>query len=161
VRFHDLRGTKVLNITDAQPLGSVDDVFLHLGAQCVVALRVRTGGLFGGHKALLLSDIKSTGQDAVTVEQETVLQDATAVSVLEQAVGRAALEGVHVLTENGTDIGTVVDLDADFSSGVIKGYVLGGGLMDRLQHVERLVPASTVKSIGPKIMVVADTVVPG
>jgi uncharacterized protein YrrD len=150
----------VLSVADAHELGSVDDLFLHLKEQRVVALRVKTGGLFGGHKALPLQDVKAVGKNAVTVEDATRLGERGAFPALTDAVGRGAVEGARVVTESGTEVGTVSDLDADFTTGVINGYVLSSSLLDRLQHQEHLVPASTVKSIGDKNIVVADTVVP-
>lgn len=160
MKFHDLRGTPILSVADAHELGTVDDLFLHLGDQRVIALRIKTGGVFGSHKVLPLQDVKSIGQDAVTVADASKLTDRGDVPALKDAVGRAAVEGVRIITESGTEVGIVSDLDADFRTGVVNGYVLRSSLLERLQREEHLVPASTVKSIGDKHIVVADSVVP-
>ena len=160
MKFHDLRGTPILSVEVAQQLGTVDDVFMRLSDQLVLALRVKTGGVFGGHKALLLQDVKSIGRDAVTVDDVGKLSDEDAVPSLKDAANRDAVEGARVISEGGTEVGTVSDIDADFSSGAIHGYVLGSKLLDRLQHREHLVPAATVRSIGQKTIVVSESGVP-
>ncbi|HLJ68373.1 MAG TPA: PRC-barrel domain-containing protein [Chloroflexota bacterium] len=83
-----------------------------------------------------------------------------ALDAIADTVVRRAVEGLRVVTESGTEIGTVADIDADFSTGDVRGYVLAGGLVDRLQHREKVVPTSTVKNIGDWTIVVADEVVP-
>lgn len=160
MKFHDLRGSRILSVEAAEQLGTVDDLFMHLNDQLVVALRVKTGGVFGGHKALLLQDVKSIGRDAVTVDDASKLNDLDAVPALQDAASRDAVEGARVISEGGTDIGTVSDIDADFTSGAIHGYVLGSNLLDRLQHREHLIPAATVRSIGHKTIVVSESALP-
>ena len=160
MKFHDLRGTQVLSVSDARKLGTIDDLFIHLSDQRVLALRVKLDGMFAGHKALPLQDVKSIGQDAVTVDDAAKLNDKDTFPALKNAAGQHAINGAHVVAENGTEVGTVADLDADFTTGAINGYVLSSGLINRLQHEEHVVPTSTVKSIGDKTIVVADSVTP-
>jgi sporulation protein YlmC with PRC-barrel domain len=148
-------------VTDAGELGSVDDVQLDLARQQALALAVKVGGgLFPGHKAVLLQDVKSVGQDAVTLQDASKLNDIKAFPSLQSATAATDLHGFRVITETGTEVGTVADVDVSFPDGAIAGYVLAGGLLDRLQHQEHLVPTSTVKSFGEKLIVVTDDVVP-
>lgn len=160
MKFGELRGTPLLGVEKAERLGAVDDLYLDLQDQRVVALRIKTGGIFSGHKALLLQNVKAIGHDAVTVDDAGAVKDPSDIPSLKDIAGWDAIDGGHVVTESGTDMGTVADVDLDVPSGVINGYILHGSLMDRLQHEEHMVPASTVKSIGHKTIVVADTVVP-
>lgn len=156
VRFRKLKGMTVVSLEGAHRLGAVDDLWLDLKNQRVLGLRIKTGGLIPGHQAMLLEDIKSVGQDAVTVGDETKLNDERKFSELKGASGMDAVDHARVMNESGTVLGTVSDLEMDLNSGAITQYVLSGSLIDGLRHREHVVPVSAVRSVGEKLIVVTD-----
>ena len=156
MKFGELKGRPIVSVGDATRLGSVDDLLLDLPHQRVVGLRVRLEGLFAGHRELPIEDIRSVGQDAVTIEGPDMLVDEKASPALEGSADLSAVRGSRIMTDTGTEIGTVADVEVELNGGSITGYVLAVSFAERLQHRERIVPASTVRSIGESIIVVAD-----
>jgi len=160
MKFGQLQGTEVVSLADASKLGSVDDVLLDRSKQQVLGLRIKRGGLFSGHEAVRLQDVKAIGYDAVTIEDGRKIDSENQFPEFQGSVHRDGIVGSRVMTENGTEVGTVADIDVDFQTGAITGYVLRAGDATRLQHTGQLVPVSIVKTIGDKMIVVADEVIP-
>jgi uncharacterized protein YrrD len=158
MKFAELQGTKVVSLADGSTLGSVEDLVLDLSQQQALGLRIKRSGLFAGHEAVLLHDVRAIGPDAVTVDDASKVNDEDRFPQFQGRMHRDAVVGARMLTEGGTEVGTVADLDVDFASGAITSYVLRGGLATWLRHTEHVVPVSVVKTVGDKIIVVADTV---
>lgn len=160
MKFGDVKGIDVVSLDGATKLGTVEDVLLDSERRQALGFRVKAGGLFSGTKAVLLPDVQAIGADAMTIQDESKLNSENKVEALQGSLGRDGLVGSRVMTESGSDIGTVEDFDVSFPDGAITGYVLRSGLLDRMQHKEQLIPISLVKSIGDKMIVVTDEVVP-
>ncbi|MBV9280546.1 MAG: PRC-barrel domain-containing protein [Chloroflexi bacterium] len=149
-----------MSVNSAEKLGFVDSLYLDLANHRVLGLRLRRGGLLTHHSALLFSDVKSIGKDALIIDDPGRINDEGRFTTLEGAAGLDAIAGARVLSEGGREVGTVSDLDFDPDTGKISGYVLAAGFLDRLRHDERVLPASDVKSAGNKLLMVGDDAVP-
>jgi uncharacterized protein YrrD len=146
----------VIGLEGAQRLGTVDGLLLDLKNQRVLGLRVKTRSFLPGHRAMLLEDITSVGQDAVTVADATKLVDEKKLPAFADAADMSAVDRARVLNESGTVLGTVSDLEVDLNSGAITQYILSGSLIDGLRHREHVVPVAEVRSAGEKLIVVVD-----
>jgi uncharacterized protein YrrD len=155
MKFSELKGTQIISLADGRELGTVDDILIDLDHHQVRGLRVKTGGLFSGHEAVLLTDVKAIGPDAVTVEDASKLNAESKFSQLADCAGRDAIINSRIITEQGTVLGTVADVDVDFESGAITSYVLASGLLDRLRHQESFIPTSIVKAVGEHVIIVS------
>lgn len=160
IKFGDLKGIDVVSLEDASKLGSIDDVMLDLKRYQVLGFRVKMGGLFSAHEALLLSDVLRVGKDAVTISRASALNDERRFPELQGSAGSDSFSALRVMSEHGSDIGTVIDIDLEFPGGAVTGFVLRAGMLERIQGKELFIPVSAVKTIGEKLMVVADDVVP-
>lgn len=154
--FAQLRNRPVVSVVDAERLGFIDTALIDLHNQSLTGFRVRTGGVFTHHRAILLQDVKSLGKDAVTVEDGRRLGDEGKMQQLKTSVPLTDVTGSRVMSEEGKIIGTVDDIDVDMETGRIENYVLSGNLLDRLRHDKHMIPSSAVKSIGEKIIVVTE-----
>ncbi len=155
MKFRDLKGVKVVSISDAQELGVIDDLLLHLQERRAVGFEIKSGGLFASHKtSILLEDVKSIGPDAVTIDSDTKLVDQADSEVLKTADRMKAISGLQVLDDRGRELGHAADLDVDFNTGEFLGLILSGTLVERVQQQDRVVPASRIKSIGDKVIVI-------
>lgn len=159
MNFDELKGRQVVSLADAQKLGYVETALIDVHSQTVVGLRVRTGGVFTHHHAMLLSDIRSFGEDALTVEDARHLADEGKMPQLKTSVPLGTILGSRIMNEQGTELGTIDDVDFNPETGQIENYILSGNFLDRLRKDEHTMPSSAVKSIGDKIIVVVNETV--
>lgn len=155
MRFSDLKGRKVVSVNNAETEGQVEDAFLDLNAQTVAGLKVNMSGLFSGHTDLPWDAIQSIGQSAVTIEDPSALEQPNEAHGLDNLPTATEIDGDKVLDNSGNHVGTVGDLEFDAASGQIIGYILSEGLLNQLQGQTRMVPASSVTSVGQKMIVVS------
>ena len=99
-------------------VGDGVDGFVVLPGPARVAL-LRLGKVSGAGTLLAWEDLQGFGPDAVTVATDTVIRPAR--DALEQRAEDNDLEilGKRVLTEQGTELGTVTDVDFDPNTGAI------------------------------------------
>ena len=157
MKLSELKGRPVVSVEQAHKLGEVDNLVVDLATKSILGLIVRTGGFIGSRQAVLLREVKSIGQDAVTVQDASKLNGQDKFSELKGKPTADALLGAKVMTESGTQVGSVTDLTLDITDAQITEYILGEGLFDRLRGQEHFIPASSVRSLGVHLVVVADS----
>ena len=123
MRLREGYGRKVVSTDDAETIGRLEAFVIDAEQRSVVGLRlakVRGDGPF-----VSWSDLQGFGTDAVTVPSAGVLRLAS-----DEAEERAASKGSQpigkpVLSEWGTVLGKVEDVDFDEGSGALVGFDLG------------------------------------
>jgi uncharacterized protein YrrD len=123
MRLREAYGRKVVSTDDAETIGRLDAFVIDAEQRSVVGLRLAK--VRGDRPFLSWSDLQGFGNDAVTVPSAGVLRLASG-----EAEERAASKGFQpigtlVLSEWGTALGKVEDVDFDESSGALVGFDLG------------------------------------
>ena len=123
MRLREAYGRKVVSTDDAETIGRLDAFVIDAEQRCVVGLRLAK--VQGDRPFLSWSDLQGFGSDAVTVPSADVLRLARG-----EAEERAASRGFQpigklVLSEWGTVLGKVEDVDFDEGSGALVGFDLG------------------------------------
>ena len=115
--FSQARKRDVVNTATATKVARVDG-FVVLPGPARVAL-LRLGKVSGAGTLLGWDDVQGFGPDAVTVATDAVIRPAR--DALEQRAEDNDLEilGKRVLTERGTELGTVTDVDFDPETGAV------------------------------------------
>ena len=115
--FSQARKREVVNTTTATRVARVDG-FVVLPGPARVAL-LRLGKVSGAGTLLAWDDVQGFGPDAVTVTTDAVIRPAR--DALEQRAEDGGLEilGKRVLTERGTELGAVTDVDFDPETGAV------------------------------------------
>ncbi|HKR51827.1 MAG TPA: PRC-barrel domain-containing protein [Pseudonocardiaceae bacterium] len=115
--FSQARKRDVVNTATATRMARIDG-FVVLPGPARVAL-LRLGKVSGAGTLLAWEDVQGFGPDAVTVATDAVIRPAH--DVLEQRAEDNDLEilGKRVLTEQGTELGTITDVDFDPSTGAV------------------------------------------
>ncbi len=115
--FSQARKRDVVNTTTATKVARVDG-FVVLPGPARVAL-LRLGKVSGAGTLLAWEDLQGFGPDAVTVTTDAVIRPAR--DALEQRAEDNDLEilGKRVLTERGTELSTVTDVDFDPETGAV------------------------------------------
>ncbi|HEU0087273.1 MAG TPA: PRC-barrel domain-containing protein [Pseudonocardiaceae bacterium] len=113
--FSAVRKHEVVNITTATRVARVDGFVVCPGPPRVALLRL--GRVSGPGTLLAWEDLQGFGPDAVTVADDAAIRPPR--DAWEQRAEDKDLEilGKRVLTEHGTELGTVTDVDFDPETG--------------------------------------------
>jgi sporulation protein YlmC with PRC-barrel domain len=154
MELRQLKGRAVVNLGNAERVGSLADLLLDVQQQRAMGVRVALSGLFAGHRLVAWDAIRAVGADALTIESASALRPEDDAHLGPFPLS-AAVIGSKVLTEDGEHLGAISDLDLDTDTGAITHYVLGGSFTDRMSGHEQVIAAGNVRRIGEKIVVVA------
>lgn len=115
--FSQARKHEVVNTATATRVARVEGFVVRPGPARVALLRL--GKVSGAGTLLAWDDLQGFGPDAVTVADDAALRPPR--DALEQRAEDKELEvvGKRVLTERGTDLGTVTDVDFDPVTGAV------------------------------------------
>lgn len=133
-------GLQVLTIEQGKKVEDVDDLIYDPSSQKVVALLVSGGGIFSEAKVIPFNQIKSIGKDAVIVQSEDVLENA---SQMGKKVASIAGDGIYlsktkVITKEGTNLGEIDDIFFDSQTGKVEEFEVSQGLSDLSSGKKRL-----------------------
>ena len=155
----ELKGRPVVSLAAADKIGNVNTVILDPATNRMLALKVKHG-LIGSGKTLLASDIRNIGVDAVTIndhnllhEHETDLPELGNMPTLEE------LTALKVVSESGTLLGVVGDVEIDPEQYNIVAYEMNGSLWEQLTRREKRFAALQGIKAGKDLLVVPDSVV--
>jgi uncharacterized protein YrrD len=130
--FSQARKHEVVSTATATRVARVDGFVVRPGPARVALLRL--GKVSGPGTLLAWDDVQGFGPDAVTVADEAVIRPAA--DALEQRAEDKELEilSKRVLSERGTDLGTVTDVDFDPETGAVTTLITTTGTIagDRL-----------------------------
>lgn len=117
MRWQRALRTSVVDTSTAQPVGRVENLVVDTDAARVV-------GIVVADKVVGFADAGGFGVDAVTVERSELLRKPS--TELEQAAVKDSLSPISkpVITDDGTSIGTVSDIEFDRETGDIERILL-------------------------------------
>jgi len=150
----ELAGLAVVTLTGGERLGRIADVVFQTTGQ-VTGFLVDRGGMFTKPQFLAAAQVRGLGADALTIEAETALTEATPLSTEEMAA--KALEGRPVLNQAGTILGKVADVAVDTETLLVPHLLLATGLLDNALHGKPQLPLSQVQTIGADSVIVSNT----
>lgn len=154
----DTRGLKVVSIADGTQIGTVDEVYLDLAAKQVVGFTITQGrGPFGGAldnaPTVAASAVHALGHDALTLDDVTAAHAAWVEAAYGPLETLDALVGRKVITEGGTDVGTIATVEFDERTFAITAVEVSPGLFQTKTHI----PLDQLVRFGPDVLVVAET----
>lgn len=142
MRFTAMLGLDVVSTSTAMTIGKIKSFVVDPETSTVAALILKKTP--GDAELLLYTDLISFGPDAVTVEGEHKL--CTSSPVVDHLLGKDhELKKKRVLTETGTDLGTVTDVE----------FAPEGGAVTALVTTEVSVDGSGLIGIGSYAVVVS------
>ncbi len=158
IRAGSLRGRAVVSLEQARKIGTVEDIIFDLATGAVVAYAVGVG-MLGATKALAPGSIRDIGADAITVPDQVVLYDHSALPP--GAPDRAQLSkllGSKVVSERGVLLGILGEVELDATGSQITAYEMSGTLWDKLRHQERTFAPVPGLHGGQGLLIVPDPV---
>ena len=128
------------------------------GSNQLLGFLVQEPGWFKRAQVLQLSDVQAIGADAVITSSQGVIvhgwpKDDKAQTEQRPAVSQGLdhstiLTGTRILTMDGRDLGVIVDLYFDETTGRVEGYDVSGGLFADAYSGRSFVPATQTFKIG-------------
>lgn len=151
-----LIGMKVFAIDAGKNLGAVDRLLFSPEKKQITSFLVAPeGGLLDEpepHKILDTDKIASIGEDAITVDSETVLGTTVEGELPAGMVAFDEVEKERVLTESGNEIGELVSIEFSDTGFALEHLEVSRGFLGG----HTLIPLSQVVSIGEDVIVVQD-----
>ncbi len=145
----DIVGKPIIAYDTGEKIGKVIDLIFDQDRNYLVALLVDEKGLFSSAKALPLEAIQSIGLDAVITSQAEGIIPAKLNDKVAAILDRNnVMSGTHIMTVAGQDLGKMVDLYFDETTGAIEGYEVSGGLFADAYSGRSFVPAVQTLRIG-------------
>jgi uncharacterized protein YrrD len=124
--FTETKMRPVVATTTATMLGRVDDIVVDPRTRTVVAFRVHGGR---GHDVVHWPDVAGIGPDAVTVASADAVRDAEGRAA-DLLSGPYGIMGKRLLAETGDELGRVMDIGFEPTTGTVTDVISTGGRID-------------------------------
>jgi uncharacterized protein YrrD len=147
----------VLELETGERMGVVTDVYFDAEHHTAKLLVVERTGILAGNAVIPLADIRSVGEDAVTIETAALSEEWQAQPGVRCLLsGDDSWVGKELFTENGTVLGTVADVYIGEESENIVGYEVSDGLLADLVTGRKWLPFAHTVQVGEQIIVKSD-----
>ncbi len=113
MRITQLRGLRVISLSEALKMGSVEDILLDPTCRWVAALRVHGGGPGGKDHLIMRQAIKRVGQHAVILGAPMGTTEETNEPTLDRLIDLKTFIGLEVVTDEGVLLGRIHDAEID------------------------------------------------
>ncbi len=150
----DVIGLPVISLASGKELGVVEDLIWSHDELKVTHLVVNSKGVLNRTRYIPLGEVKSIGEDAVTVDGEEILEKVEC-----QPEGKRVNEitGGVVVTEGGQNLGTLEDVFFDGAAGRLLGYEVSTGLVGDLLSGRMIMPPEMVVTWGEEAVIASYT----
>ena len=145
-------GKPVVAYDSGEEFRTIVDLIFDQESNKLLGFLVDEGGWFSNALVLPLTNIQAIGADAVIVNSREAIDSAQAFPEIQSILERDnILKGTRIMTVDGRDLGTMVDLYFDDTSGAIEGYEVSGGIFADAYSGRSFVPAPDTLKIGEDI----------
>jgi uncharacterized protein YrrD len=145
----DIIGKPIVAYDTGEKIGRVRDLIFDQERNYLVALLIQEGGFMSDARVIPLAAIQSIGMDAAIVSKADNIilakSDPHVAAILDH---NNIMNGTHIMTVSGQDLGKMVDLYFDETSGAIEGYEVSGGIFADAYSGRSFVPAVQTLRIG-------------
>jgi len=155
MRITQLRGLRVISLSEALKMGKVEEVLLDPTGRWVAALRVRGGGpTVGGEHLVLREAVKRVGQHAVILGAPVSMGDASKTPNLDRLVDLKTFIGLEVVTDEGMLLGRIHDAEIDPQTLTVIEYELTRNFWDSYLQTGLRVSAQDTLSGSKDVLIV-------
>ncbi|MBW4481034.1 MAG: PRC-barrel domain-containing protein [Tildeniella torsiva UHER 1998/13D] len=154
----DVIGKPVVSYDDGKKFDVVEDLIFDQESHQLLGFLVKEAGWFRPAQVLLLSDVQAIGLDAVIIASQGAIvknwrreangPDSRLPAVRQILDRNTILRGTRILTLDGRNLGVIVDLYFDETTGQVEGYEVSGGLFADAYSGRSFVPAIQTLKIG-------------
>ncbi|PSB27758.1 PRC-barrel domain-containing protein [Stenomitos frigidus] len=145
----DVIGKVVVTYDTGLKIERIRDLIFDQDNNQILGFLVQEKGVFHDAKVIPLEEVLAIGADAVVVSSEESVSRAHKHPEIKAILSHNnVLKGTKILTTDGLDLGTLVDLFFDNRSGAVAGYESSGGLFSDVYSGRSFVPAPKALKIG-------------
>ncbi len=145
-------GKPVVAYDSGEKFKTIVDLIFDQENNVLLGFLVDEGGWFSNALVLPLTRVQAIGSDAVIVPSVDAISSASDFPEIQSILERDnTLRGTKIMTTDGRDLGTMVDLYFDDMSGAIEGYEVSGGIFADAYSGRSFVPAPDTLKIGEDV----------
>ncbi|HSM82203.1 MAG TPA: PRC-barrel domain-containing protein, partial [Nodosilinea sp.] len=145
----DVIGKAIVSYDAGEKFDVVKDLIFDQESHQLLGFLVQEAGWFRWAQVLLLGDVRAIGADAVITSSRGAIANAHRRPDIGPILHHnTILKGTRILTVDGRDLGVIVDLYFDETSGKVEGYEVSGGLFADAYSGRSFVPAMDTLKIG-------------
>lgn len=160
IKGKELLGKNIVTIDTGQRVETVHDLVFDPQANQLLGLIVEEGGWFRAAKAVRFESVRSFGEDAIMIADQSAIirakDDDRLARVMDADLN---LIGLTLLTESGQKLGRIVDVYFDERTGRVEGYEATGGFLSDLSQGRTFIPGPADIQIGTDAAIVPTHVV--
>lgn len=156
MRITQLRSLRVISLSEALKMGTVDDVLLDPTCRWVAALRVRNGGAMSKTHLVMRQAVKRVGQHAVIIGAPMGVTEESETSV-DRLIDLKTFIGLEVVTDEGTLLGRIHDAEIDAQTLNIIDYDLVRNFWDNYLQTGLRVSAENTLSGSKDVLIVPES----
>ncbi len=145
----DVIGKVVVTYDTGLKIERIQDLIFDQDRNQILGFLVQEKGIFRDARVIPLEEVLAIGADAVVVSSKESVSEAHKHPEIKAILRHDnVLKGTKILTTDGLDLGTLVDLFFDNRSGAVAGYESSGGLFSDVYSGRSFVPAPKTLKIG-------------
>jgi uncharacterized protein YrrD len=149
----DLIGKAVVTYDTGEQIAIILDVIFDQDSNMLLGFLVDEAGWFSSSKVIPFVSIRSIGIDAIIVSSKDATVSASEIQPIDRVLEHNnIMKGVKIISTDGRDLGTTIDLYFDELTGKIDGYEVSGGMFADNGH--SFVPAPPTINIGKEVALV-------
>lgn len=156
-KLRDLLGLPVLELDTGTRIGEVREVVLDVEMASVLAILIAGTNWFADSQGIMFHNLFSIGRDAVTIRNRDVVQQLDILKNQSCTYQGKDLLNKGIFTETGFNLGALVDIILDATTGEIKAYEISDGIITDLIHGRMLMPLPQAQVVGKDRLIVPDT----
>lgn len=148
----DILGKSIFAYDTGKALDTVKDLIFDHQSNQVLGFLIAEAGLFKDAQILPLSAVKAIGPSGLITADKSTLVPAKSLSRVRELLKEDnVLRGTKIITTDGRNLGTMVDLFFDEITGTVEGYEVSGGLFADAYSGRSFVPALHALTIGEDV----------
>jgi uncharacterized protein YrrD len=154
MRITQLRGLRVISLSEALKMGKVEDALLDPTGRWVAALRVRGGVMGGGEHLVPREAVKRIGQHAVILGAPIGMGNDNQEQAFDRMIDLKTFIGLEVVTDEGTLLGRIHDAEIDAQTLNVIEYELTRNFWDNYLQTGLRVGAQDTLSGSKDVLIV-------
>ncbi|MCY7285211.1 MAG: PRC-barrel domain-containing protein, partial [Cyanobacteria bacterium CAN_BIN43] len=149
---NEVIGKPVVSYSTGRRIDTIKDLIFDQNSNRLLGFLISEGGWLSSPSILLLKDVLAIGVDAVIISSRDNVFEAKQVPEIAKILEyNNVLKGTRILTTDGRNLGTMVDLYFDNDTGIVEGYEVSGGMFADAYSGRSFVPTPKTLKIGKDV----------
>jgi uncharacterized protein YrrD len=148
----DIIGKAVVAYDSGEKFETVLDLIFDQNSNRLLGFLVDEAGWFSSSKVIALQSVQAIGPDAIIVPSKSAEVPASEIQPIDRVLEHNnIMKGTKIVSTDGRNLGTMIDLYFDEVTGDIEGYEVSGGIFADAYSGRSFVPAPETLKIGKDV----------